>query len=668
MPKYGPDDIRNVVFAGHGSSGKTTLVEAILLQAKVVARLGSVKERTSYLDSDPEEKERQHSIFTKVASFTLVGRQFNLEDTPGYPDFIGEVIPALAAADGVVVAVDASAGVKVNTRKVWSLAAARSLPRVIVVTRLDLDQANWETAVLSIQESFGNRAIPIYVPDASGPAIKKVVQVLGNSSSDYHDKLIEAVVEADEALLTRYLEGETLSPEEITKAMVAGVAGGTFFPIIPVAAEKGIGVAEVIDAMDRYLPRASLRRSQATDSDGKEVPLSPEGPFVAQFLKTIVDPYVGKLSIFRVHGGMLKVGQSVENARTGETIRVGNIYRMKGKDQETVDAAIAGDILAISKADDVEVGDTLTEPGKKLTMKRTDFPTPMVSYAVEPKTRGDEQKMSAGLRKIASTDPTFKYAYRPDTRELVISGMSTLHLDIMLARLKKQQGIEVETRLPKTPYRETILGTAAARHRHKKQSGGAGEFGEVELKVEPLPRGSGFEYVDGVVGGVIPNQFIPSVEKGIRSVLDRGVVAGYPVVDVRATVYDGKTHPVDGKDSAFQKAGREAFKQAFEKAKPVLLEPIVEMEIQVPVSFMGQIMGDLTGRRGQIVGTDNVGNYSVVKAKIPQAEIPTYSTELRSLTGGEGSYTTTFSHYDVVPSHIAQAVMAQSKTSQESEE
>ncbi len=680
MAKYGTSDIRNIALVGHGAAGKTTLAEAMLFRTKATSRVGSVRDGTSVLDYEAEEKERKNSIDAAIGHCSYKGKEIQIVDTPGYPDFVAEAIAALAVVDAVVVCVDGQAGVRVNTRKVWSLAAERSLPRLIVLTRFDQEHAKLATVLDDIRGQFGDRAVPLYVPRGEGLQYKgnELVFPLAKDASEAataaNQRLVEAAVEGDEALLERYLGGETIPPEELKAALVAAFRRGDIYPIIPVAGEKDlIGVDDLLATVADLCPSPADRKVEALEADGdgeagKPVAIVPDGPFTARVFKTIYDPFVGKLSYLRVFSGQLPQNATVANTRSGGSFKVAHIYRLQGKEQQEIPEAQAGDLVAFAKIEDLQQGDALCTPDLRVAFPPLQFPKPMVSLAVEPKSRGDEAKLSGAIAKLADQDPTFKVNRDRQTGELVITGMSNLHLDVVLSRMKRRFQVEVVTRIPKVPYLETITARGDAKYRHKKQTGGAGQFAEVWMRIEPQARGVGFEFESEVVGGAISQSFIPSIEKGVRHVMEKGVIAGFPVVDVKAIVYDGKEHPVDSKDIAFQVAGRQCFKLCVQQAKPVLLEPIVEVEITVPQDAMGAIMGDLNGRRGRIVSTDTVGNFAAIKATIPQSELMTYSTELRSMTGGEGSYTMKPSHYDVVPAHIAQQVIAQYKKVEEKEE
>lgn len=677
MAKYRTSDIRNVAIVGHGAAGKTTLTEACLFKSKATSRRGTVNDGTTVADFDVEEKEAKHSIDAAITHLSWKGREINWIDTPGYPDFVGEAISALASVGAALVAVDAAAGVKVNTRKVWQIAADRKLPRAIVITRADAEHAKWKERLDDIRANFGEKCIPLFIPKggAVGLALKGVEQAFplpANASAEAKEDYkvaLETAVERDEALMTRYLEGEELKEDEVRRALHEAFRAGSFHPIFVTAAEKDVGVEELLTTIGDLFPAAGERTYPATEVDSDEkVEVTADKPFTAQVFKVLYDPFVGKITYLRIYSGTLAQNAMVVAPHAKNAIKIAHMYRVQGKEQQEVTEAVAGDIVAVTKIEDLRIGDTVTMADYRVKYPPIEFPTPMVALAVEPKARTDEGKISQALAKLLEADPTVHQRRDPQTHELVVTGMSNLQLETLLHRLKRRYQVETTTKVPKVPYLETITTKGDAKYRHKKQTGGAGQFAEVWMRIEPQPRGAGFEFESKVVGGAISSSFIPAIEKGVRHILDRGVIASFPIVDVKAIVYDGKEHPVDSKDIAFQVAGRGAFREAMKLAKPVLLEPIADIEITIPTDFMGAIMGDLNSRRGRIASTDTVGTYSVIKAKAPVSEMLTYSSELRSITGGEGSYSLTHSHYDPVPSQLAQQVIAQYKKEEKEEE
>lgn len=680
MAKAKSESIRNIALVGHGDSGKTTLAEAMLFAAGATKRLGSVDEGTSVSDFDPEEKDRQSSISTAILHLERQGLTVNLLDAPGYPDYVAEAIAALRAVETAAVVIAAPAGIGVNTRKMWAQAQQEGLARFIIVTRMAGDNVNFEELMSQIHEVFGNQCIPMTLPVGQGREFKGVVStvkvpdsipegVIGDVQAT-HENLMETALEADDALLERYLEGEELTDEELARAISEAVVAGNVVPVLVVDARQDLGVHEVFDALVRFSPSPLTGVRRKVELDGTEKEIVPEegGPIIGQVFKIVTDPFVGKLCYVRLYSGRVAAEGSVILARSGDKYKVNQVLRVQGKEQTATPEAVAGDIIAIPKLEAARQGDTLSDGSPVGSVPALKFPEPMVSLAVEPKSRGDEQKISGTLAKLAEEDPTFKVSRDKQTGEMVISGISTLHLEMMLGRMKRRFNVEVTTKQPKIPYRETVTAPAEGHHRHKKQTGGRGQFGEVYLKIEPLERGQGLEFVDDVVGGTVPTNFIPAVEKGVREACEKGIIAGFPVVDVRVRLYDGKDHPVDSSEAAFKIAGSRAFAKGVEAARPVLLEPVATIEITIPSNFLGDITGDLNSRRGRIVGMDSAGGLQIVKAQVPMAEVLRYATELRSITGGQGSYTLEFSHYDVVPGNAAQNIIAQHKKTAEEEE
>jgi elongation factor G len=664
---------RNLVLAGHGAAGKTTLAEALLFKAKATSRWGKVDDGTSHLDYEDDERERKSSVYAGIGSLQHKGVEITVIDTPGYPDFIGEVYSCMPVAEIVGITISASGGIGVNTRKCWELASDLKKPKAIFVTHIDTEHASFQGILGRIREVFGDRCIPANVPIGEGPSLTGVASVLDpasapaavkNSIGAFHQALVEDAVEADDALMEKYLESGSISRDDATVAFRKAIAAGTLTPIYFVGLTKDKGYEEILDAIADHFPSPAdvgvPRKAKKSDAPFE---LRPDGPFAAQVFR-LHSAVVGKQAFLRVWSGSAKSGGSLFNVRVGKPQKIGDFLRVIGRDGRPVPEVSAGDIVMLAKVDDMTFGDTLT-PGEKIEIESTVYPRPMVAYAIRPKTRNDETKLGESLAKLGDEDPTFIAKFDPDTKELVARGLSELHLQLRLRTLKERYKVEVETTTPRIPYRETITVEADAHHRHKKQTGGAGQFGEVYIKITPLERGAGFEFVDDVVGGVIPNSLIPAVEKGIREKMVDGVIAGYPVVDFRVSLYDGKHHPVDSKEIAFKTAGREAFKKAVKSAKPRLLEPIVDLTVAVPSRYMGDVTGDLNGRRGRVIGMDTQGDVQMIKAQIPLAEVQNYSASLRSMTGGEGSYTIEFSHYDIVPDHVAQGIISQYEEKEE---
>jgi len=687
VKSFAPERIRNVAVVGHGSTGKTSLVEAMLFVAKAVDRLGKVDDGTTTTDFDPEEQRRKHTINAAIAPLEWKDHKINLIDAPGYPDFVGEVVGALQVVEGALVVVDALAGVQVQTEVAWAQADRRGVSRLVVISRLDRENANFNQTLNALRSRFGTRVAPIQIPIGSEGSFSGVVDLLemkaytfkgaelvaGDIPADLQEparsareKLAEAAAETDDALVEKYLETGELSPEELAQGLHSGVKSGTLIPVVCGAATKLIGVSRVLDAIVSLLPAPSERPDlSAVDARTKQsTPLkqSPDAPLTALVFKTVADPYVGKLSYFRVYAGSLRSDSQPVNVSKQKPERIGQVYFVRGKQQEPTAAVGAGDLGAVAKLAETATGDTLAAKEAPFVLPPIEFPKPAISLAVGPKSKGDEDKLGTALHRLAEEDPTIHVSRNADVKQTVISGMGESHLEIVADRLRRKFGVEVVLTSPRVPYRETIRTKAKAQGRYVKQTGGRGQYGVCFVEVEPLPRGTGFEFVDKIFGAAIPNQFIPSVEKGVRKAIEEGVLAGYPVVDVRAILFDGKYHDVDSSDIAFQIAGSMAFKDAATAAGVVLLEPIMDLAVHVPDDLMGDIIGDLNGKRGRILGMEPQGNgRTIVRAQVPQAEILRYSNDLRSMTGGRGSFEATFSHYEEVPPHVTERVVNEAK-------
>ncbi|MBE3574623.1 MAG: elongation factor G [Firmicutes bacterium] len=686
MNKYSTEHLRNVALAGHGGSGKTSLTEALLFRSGAISRLGRVEEGTTVSDYDPEEVRRRISISTSLAPAEWQGYKLNLVDTPGYFDFAGEVIGALRAVEACLVVACAASGVEVGTEQVAAYAAEAKLPRLFFINKMDRENANFAKVVEAIQGLFGRQAIPVQLPIGASESFRGLVDVVAGKAYEYdakgqarevpipadlqsemdryREELSEAVAMADDALAEKYLEGETLTHEEIVRGLSAGVAEGKIFPVLCGSALKNIGMDLLLNTLVAWVPSPAHRRAVvASATDGREVPLRADaaGPLVAQVFKTVSDPYVGKLTLFRVFSGTFKSDSRVMNASRGKEERVGQLYLVRGKEQIPVSEVGAGDLGAVAKLQETGTGDTLCQPDQLLKLPAIEFPKPTLSLAVEPKKKGDEDKIFSGLARLTEEDPTFTVAKNSDTGQTLVSGLGEIHLEVMASRLSKKFGVEVELSDPKIPYRETIRGTTKVEGKHKKQTGGRGQYGHVWLELEPLPPGGGFEFVDKIFGGAVPRQYIPAVEKGVRETMAEGVLAGYPVVDVRVTLYDGSYHPVDSSELAFKIAAAMAFKKGFLEARPILLEPIQAVEIRVPDRFMGDIMGDLNKKRGRVLGMEGHGGEQVIKAQVPLAEMARYAIDLRSMTQGRGRFTMQFDHYEEVPAQLAEQIIAAAK-------
>jgi elongation factor G len=683
MPSYSTADLRNILLVGHGGSGKTTLADALLFVTGAVGRKASVPEGTSYSDFEKEEKEHQHSIYSSLLNVDHQGKRINIIDTPGSPDLIGQAYACMPAVETAVIVINAQAGIEVVTRRLMEVARERSIPRAIVINKIDMPEVNLDGLVEQVRETFGPQCLPINLPADQG---RKVVEVLagGDAATDIssidsaRSAILDQIVELDEALMEKYLGGEEPTPEEIHRAMIKAMNEGHLIPICFTDAKAEVGLKDWLDIITRYYPSpadAAVRPfivGEGADAKPFNYSADPARPLLAHVFKVTTDPFIGKLSLFRVHQGKATGATQAFINGSKKAVKLGHVFNLQGKEHKEADAIIAGDIGAVPKIEDIHPNDILIDDHAldDVRIKAPAFPTPMYGLAVSPRARGDEQKISGALGKIVEEDPTFKVTMDRQTHEMVISGMGDLHLRLVLERLRNR-GLEVDTKPPKIAYKETITASSDGHHRHKKQTGGAGQFGEVFLRVEPLPEdspqskaggGPGLEILNEVFGGTIPGQFIPAVEKGIHDVFDAGVLAGYPLQDVRVAITDGKHHPVDSKEVAFRTAGRLAFKDALLKARPVLLEPIVNMEITVPEANVGTITGDLSGRRGRIQGQDFIpGGMAVVRAQAPLSEVMQYQSQLKSVTGGQGSFMMELSHYDIVPPQVQSQIVAQYK-------
>ena len=672
MAVLNPDQYRNIALVGHSGSGKTSLAEALLFKAGVTNRLGSVQDRSSILDASDEEKEKQSSLDSALCHLTHKGVHVNIVDTPGTPAFCGSAIASLAAVECAVLVVSASAGIEVNTRKMLERSREHGLATWIVINHIDAPNLDLGQLVAGIQESFGMQCVPLNLPTGGGKGVIDCFAAESGESDildvgEIHTGIIEAVVGADDELMERYLGGE-LSDDEARAAAARAVAQGEFVPILFTDARSDVGVAEFLDALIAFCPSpvTGLRRKLVAGDSETEIEPKQDGPFIAQVFKITTDPKsnIKYLSV-RVHSGKLTSDMSIKSGSSKST-RPGQVMRSLGAAHSDVEAGVAGDIVALGKLD-FQIGDTLLVKGEG-EVPMPNLPTPMYSLAIESKSRGDEDKIGAALRRFQEEDPCF-VSERGTGGELVIRGMGEMQLRTYLLRMAKQYKLEVDTKPPRIPYRETILGSSMnVEYTHKKQTGGAGQFGRVIINVLAAERGEGYEFVDKIFGGAIDHAFRPSVDKGVRAQMAEGVLAGYPVVDVKVELIDGKTHPVDSKDIAFQIAGRGAFKEGFLKAKPVLLEPIVNVEVTVPSENVGDIQGDLASRRGRPQGQDVLpGNMAVIKAIVPLAELADYSSRLSSISGGQGSYAMEFSHYEVVPGNVQSQIIADAKKAHDEE-
>ena len=699
MAKRTPDQIRNVAFCGHGSSGKTTLTDKILVQTGAASGVPSVDDGSSICDFDPEEKQHKYSIEASVTHCEHGGLRFNLIDTPGYPDFIGQTIGAIYGVDTAAVVINAQAGIEVNTRRVFEEAGRAGIGRLIVINKIDADNVDFQAVVDSVQELWGPKCVLLNVPIGSGADFKGVastLQVPDDAAgalidpSEISEPLMESIIEVDEEVMERYFEGTPPTQDELSRLIVRAVAEGSLVPILCCSAKSGVGLPELMDALSICCPPPSAVKRTATNEAGEEVELQadPSGPLSALVFKTRIDPFVQRLSFIRVFSGSLKKDSNVPASSSRKGVKLSQLLEVQAGETSNVDEAGPGDIVAVAKMEELHTGTSLGE----LKLPEIKFPTPMVGLAVTPKSRGDETKLSGALAKVVEEDSTFRLDRDGQTKELVMTGMSELHLKIVQERLARRDKVEVDTKEPKIPYRETIQANADGMYRHKKQSGGRGQFGEVHIRMLPLPRGTDIEefctkdrfpsmksphydeqnnflWIDSIVGGVIPGNFMPAVEKGFKDRLVRGVIAGYQVQDVCVEVHFGKHHPVDSSETAFKTAASMAFRNVFRDAKPSLLEPVVHMDVTVPEANVGDVYSDMSGRRGRVLGADSAGgNLQTVHTEVPLAEVMTYARYLASMTGGQGSYTMEFSHYDVVPPNVQQEIIAKAKLKEEEEE
>ncbi len=687
MKVYDAQSLRNVAFVGHSGSGKTQLVSALLFDAGAVNRLGRVDEGSTVTDYDDEEIARKHTLSAALAYAEWNKHKINFIDTPGMANFLSDARAALRVADTALVVVDAVAGVEVSTEKVWEAAEELGVPRLVVLNRLDRERASLDRSLESLRAVFGRTVVPIQLPigeektfkgvvdlvamkawtfaaDGSGkPSEGPVPDALADAAKSARDALIEMVAEADDALMEKFFDAGTLTQEELVSGLKRGVSAGRIFPVLCASATTNIGMQPLLDAILSYVPGPLERPLRARDASGDEVSVATaeSGPVAAFVWKTVADPFAGRITMFRVVSGTLKADSTVHNVSKDSPERLGHLVLLQGKTQTNVPEIKAGDIGAVAKLKETQTSDVLADKASSVKVPPVRFPEPVISYAIEPKSRGDEEKISTALHRLQEEDPTISYNRDAQTKELLLAGQGQSHIEVTVAKLKRRFGVEVTLRPPRIPYRETITAATEAHGRHKKQTGGHGQFGDCKVKFEPLARGSDFEFVDDIFGGSIPRQFVPAVEKGIQDARLRGFLAGYPMVDFRATVFDGSFHPVDSNELSFKLAGSLAFKDGMSRARPTLLEPVMNVEVYAPSDYAGDLMGDLNSRRGRIGGMDTRGASTIIRAKVPMAEMLTYEQHLTSATGGRGSYHMEFSHYEEVPQHLHSKIIAASK-------
>jgi elongation factor G len=697
MKKYDPNRLRNIALIGHGKSGKTSLAEAMLFDGGSTDRLGRVDDGTAVMDFEPEEIKRSLSISSSFNHLDWEKHKINIVDTPGDANFVIDTKNSLQAVDGAVVVVDAISGVEVTTEKVWDYANQFNLPRIFFVSKMDRERANYAQTLTDIQKTLTPKAISLNLPIGAEDSLAGVVDLLsqkafysdGNQSGKFtekeipadlkeeakgaREKLVEMIAEADDALLEKYLEGQELSPEELAQGLKKGVLNKSLFPVLCGTGLRNIGIPQLLDAVIQCLPSPEDRgpvkgANSATQAEEIRKPEEKE-PFSAFVFKTLADPYAGKLTIFRIWSGVLQADSTIFNANKQVKERFGQILQLEGKAQKPIEAAGTGDIVAVAKLRETTTWDSLCDEKKPIIYPSMALPIPPVSFAVEPKSKGDEEKITSSLARLIEEDPTIKLVRDEQTKELVLYGMGQVHMEVTVEKLKRKFGVDVNLRTPKIPYKETIKSTKSGIiYRHKKQSGGRGQFAEVHFEMSPLPRGTGFQFQNALVGMNVPRNFVPAVEKGVAEAMHSGVLAGYPVVDVKVKFYDGKSHEVDSSEIAFKIASAMAFKKGVLETNPVLLEPIMNVEVVVPDEYMGDVIGDLNSRRGRVLGVEPRPKGQLIKVQVPLAEVLKYAPDLTSMTSGRGSFTMELSHYEEVPAHQTEKIVAAVKTPPKEEE
>ena len=675
----GPEKVRNIALVGHGGSGKTTLAEALLFVGGALKRMGSVEKGTTTLDYEPEEIERGISLGLAVATVDWNGTRVNIIDSPGATEFSGDARTALRAADLALFVVSAVDGVEVQTEALWRAAEEEGIPRAIVITKLDRERASYQRVLDELRSSFGKSVAPIQVPIGEEETLRGLVRVATERAYVYedgnpkgqtadlpdevaelvhaaHTGLIETVVETDDAMMEAYFEGTEPTRDQIVDTIHHGIISGEIYPVLVTSAERLIGIDILFEFILDYGPNP-LERSLPPLQSGEVDEISEDGPVLAYVFKTFSDPFVGRISLFRIYSGVATADQDLELARGGK-VRLHNLFKLQGKEHHDVSELPVGGIGAVAKVEDLQPGDTLRSPGLAAVFEPVVYPNPVTELAIAPHSHHDDEKMSTALHRIEESDPTIRVRRRAETGETILAGLGDTHLDVTLARIKRMYGVEIDSTTPKIPYRESIMATAEAEGKHKKQSGGRGQFGVAMVRFSPRPRGTGYEFIDSIKGGSIPRGLIPAVDKGIREALERGILAGYPVVDVAAEVYDGKYHAVDSDEMSFRMAGIQAVRTAGDKLRPVLLEPIMKVSVTVPEDHLGDVMGDINSKRGKVLGMEGEGTLRTVNAEVPMSEMQQYAAELRSLTSGRGTFDMDFDHYEEVPHNEAQAVIA----------
>lgn len=681
MKEYLGDKIRNVAIIGHGGSGKTSVTEALLYRSGATTRMGRVEDSNTTTDFEPEEIKHKVTISTAIAPVEWRDQKINFLDTPGYADFVGEVKSSLRAADSALVVVCAASGVQVETRKVWHYANEMNLPRVIMINKMDRENANFENVLDEVRTKLGKGVVPVQMPIGAEAEFKGIIDLIkmkayfqqGNSSVEQdipeeflqaaqaaREVMVEAAAETDDDMTMKYLEGETLSEEEIMRGIVNGIKDATVYPVVVGSALKSVGMGRVMDAIVDYMPSAIEKEFTLINTDtGEELTKKADDRLEALVFKTTADPFVGRLSYIKVFSGTLQAEGAIYNVNKNKSEKVGNVFTMLGKTQLPLKKIVAGDIGVVAKLQDTETGDTIGDKNSVYTFEKIEFPKPMYTLCIETKNKADEDKIGQALVRLMDEDKTFILDKNVETKEKIVSGIGDQHLEIMMEKLKRKFGVDAVLQAPTIAYRETVRGKAKVEGKHKKQSGGHGQYGHVWIEMEALAPGAGFEFVDSVFGGSVPRQYIPAVEKGMVESMQHGVIAGYPVVDIKINLLDGSSHAVDSSEMAFKIASNIAFKKAMQSAQPVLLEPVYSVEVIVPENYMGDIIGDFNSKRGRILGMEPTGDgLGVVRALVPYSEMVKYAIDLRSMTQGRGSFDMTFHGYEEVPEKIAQEITA----------
>ncbi len=694
MANFNVSDIRNIALVAHVGTGKTSLAEAMLFNAGQNTRLGKVDQETSLLDYEPEEIKRRTTISTSLANFDWKNNRINLLDTPGSANFAADARNCMQGVDSIVLVLDAIDGIKIQSSKLIKQAQELGLSICVFINKLERENANYKAVLEGLGDSFEGNPVAVQLPIGQEASFKGVVDLLNKKGyvfesdesgkfsetdipaemKDEVDSLretsLESIVECDDEILEKYLEGQELSMEEINKALRSGIKNKQIVPVLFGAATKNIGISQLLDFVAVNMPSPLEKEAvKAVDDQGKdiEIKLSESDPLSALVFKTVADPYAGQLTIMRVFSGSMASDSSVLNSSNKEKERIGQILHLVGKKNDPVTQAVTGDIVAVAKLKDTHTGDTLCDEKRPVSIATVKQPSPVISFAIKPKSKGDEEKIQSGLKRLMEEDPTLQLTRDNQTKEIILSGMGQVHLDVAIEKLKRKFGVEVLLDTPKIPYKETITGSTKVQGKYKKQSGGKGQYGDCWIELHPLEKGKGFEFVDKIVGGAIPRQYIPAVENGIKGAMEEGVVAGYPLVDIQAVIYDGSFHPVDSSEMAFKIAGSMALKKGVMESNPVLLEPIMYVEISVPEENVGDVMGDLNGRRGRMLGIEAEGKTQTVKAEIPMAEMLRYAPDLNSMTGGAGVFSMEFARYEEVPAHLAQKIIDESKAQKEAE-